>query len=144
MVADILKSSLNAEVLEIKTQDEKKRFGPGKFFWALSLALSKKEPALKPCTVDIGNYDLIILGAPVWAGAPALMMASFLKQTKITGKKVALFCSHGGGAGKALERFKALLPGNTIAGEIDFRNPAKADRGELKLKIGAWARTLGN
>ena len=143
LIADILKSSLNAEVLEIKLQDERKRSRFGKFFWALSLTFSKKKIALKPYTVNIENYDLIILGAPVWAGAPAPIMASFLDQTKITGKKTGLFCTHGGGVRNALEKFETLLPGNTIAGKIDFVNPSQADKAGLKQKIDDWVKTLG-
>ncbi len=70
-------------------------------------------------------------------------MVSFLSARQITGKKLALFCCHGGGKGKALEKLKALLPGNTILGETDFVNPAKKGRAALEEKITAWLTTLG-
>ena len=142
VVADVLKSSLGAEVLEIKTLKNKKRTKVGKFLWGLSLIARKKRPALKPHTVNINDFGLIILGTPVWAWSPSLVMLSFLEKTKISGKKIALFCCHGGGMGKAMEEFKAKLSGNTIVGEIDFANPAHAGGAELNQKIDEWAKTL--
>ncbi|MDR0876702.1 MAG: hypothetical protein LBN21_01510 [Treponema sp.] len=101
-----------------------------------------KNPKLKPYTVSIDDYDLIILGGPVWAGSPAPALQSFLGETKIRGKKLGLFVCHGGGKGKALDTLKALLPGNTIAGETDFVNPAKQDRGTVAKQVGEWVGTL--
>jgi flavodoxin len=142
LVAEKIASCLGAEKLEIKTVDEKKRTGFSKYAWGGSQVFMKKKPALKPYMVEIDKWDLIILGAPVWAASPAPAMISFLSQTKITGKKLALFCCHAGGLGGALEKFKALLPGNIIVGEIDFSKAAQTDPNELKQKIEAWAKTF--
>ena len=142
-VAEMLKSSLNAEILEIKTLDEKKRTGARKMFWGVGQVMFKKKPALKPYSLEINAWDLIILGTPVWAGSPAPAMISFLDKEKISGKKIALFCCHAGGMGEALKKFQALLPGNTVIGEIDFFNPAKAEKTEVKQKVDEWAKTLG-
>ena len=68
------------------------------------------------------------------------VMISFLSWAKISGRKLALFCCHGGGIRKALEKFKAMLPGNTIVGEIDFVSPAKEGRDALKQKIDEWVK----
>jgi flavodoxin len=143
LVAETLKGILNADVLEIKTADTKKRGGLAKFFWGGGQVLMHRKPALLSYAFDAGAYDLIILGSPVWAGSPAPAMESFLGKTKIAGKKIALFVCHAGGKGKALEKFRALVPGNDIAGEIDFINPAEDGGEEMKKKIGAWAKSLG-
>ena len=142
LVANILKTYLGADVLEIKTAESKKRTGFGLYFWGGSQVFMKKKPALKPYTVNIEKYDLVIFGTPVWAGSPAPALVSFLKNTKINGKKIALFCCHGGGIGKAMQKFKALLPENTVIGEIDFKIPARAEGAELEQKIGEWVKLL--
>jgi multimeric flavodoxin WrbA len=100
-----------------------------------------KHPAIQPLSINIASYDLIVLGAPVWASFPAPAMLSFLDTAQIRGKKLALFCCHGGGMGKALEKLKALLAGNTIAGEIDFVNPAKASGG-VPEKLAGWVKGM--
>jgi flavodoxin len=142
LVAEILKAELNADTFRIETLDDKKRKGFALMFWGGSQVFTGKKPPLKPLSVDISAYDLVILGTPVWAGSPSPALASFLDTNSITGKKIALFCCHGGGKGKALDKLKALLNGNTIIGEIDFIVPARMDRAVLKQKIGEWVKTL--
>ena len=142
LVAKTAASVVNADIFEIKTADTRKRKGLAKYLWGGGQALRRKKPALLPLHIDINAYDLVILGTPVWAGCPAPAIVSFLDKTKITGKKVALFCCHGGGKGKVFAKLKALLPGISIAGEIDFVNPAKTESADLKKKLGDWIKTL--
>jgi len=142
LISDILKAELNADVFRIETLDSKIRKGFSLFFWGGGQVFMGKKPPLKPLSVDIGAYDLVIIGTPVWAASPAPAVASFLSKNSITGKKIALFCCHGGGKGKALDKLKALLNGNTFIGEIDFIYPAKTDSAALKQKITEWVKTL--
>ena len=142
LIAEILKTALSADVFEIKTLNEKKRTGFFLYLWGGAQAIFHKKPAIHPVSADLNAYDLIILGSPVWAGSPTPAIVSFLADGKISGKKLALFCCHGGGMGKALAKLKALLPGNTIISEADFKYPAKGDRAALKQKIDEWVKTL--
>ena len=142
MVAGLLKEELNADVFEIKTADSKKRTGFAKFLWGGAQVVVRKKPELLPLDINITSYDMIILGTPVWAASPAPALFSFLDKTKIEGKKIALFCCHAGGKGKALEKFRALLSGNTIVGEIDFNNPASGGSAGLKQKVSEWIKTF--
>jgi len=142
LIAEILKTELNADAFRIETLDDKKRKGFSLFFWGGGQVFMGKKPPLKPLSVDIGSYDLIVFGTPVWAGSPAPAIASFLSKNSISGKKIALFCCHGGGKGKALDKLKALLGGNTFIGETDFVYPTKTDSAALKQKISEWAKTL--
>jgi len=142
LVADAIRDALGADIFRIKTIDTKIRNGFIKYVWGGGQVFMGIKPALEPLSVDIDAYDLIILGTPVWAASPAPAVFSFLSRKKITGKKIALFCCHGGGMGKVFEKFKALLPGNTIIGEIDLKYPAKMDSAELKQKISEWVKTF--
>ncbi|GHV85048.1 hypothetical protein AGMMS50230_06560 [Spirochaetia bacterium] len=134
-------SGKTADIFAIKTLDTKKRTGFSKYVWGGSQVFMHKKPVIQPLAFDAASYSLIILGAPVWAASPAPAMASFLDTAKITGKRIALFCCHAGGPGKALEKFRTLLPGNTFAGELDIFSPAK-DPEALTAKLKAWAETL--
>jgi flavodoxin len=142
LVAELLKAELHADTCEIKTADTKKRTGLAKYVWGGAQVMTHKKPELQPYSIEINAYDLIILGTPVWAGSPAPAMVSFADRTRITGKRIAFFCCHAGGKGGVMDKFKALFPGNELAGEIDFVNPASGNAGELKEKIGEWARSL--
>ena len=140
LVAEHIKTILNAEVFEVKIAIGKKRTGFANFFQGLLLMM--KKPKILPLSVDISAYEQIILGAPVWGGSPASPLVSFLGKTKISGKKIALFCSHGGSMGKTFDKLKALLVGNTIVGEMDIKNPAKQESAALKEKINEWLKGL--
>jgi len=139
--AEIIKSILNADMVRIQTKDEKKRGKIARFFWAGGMMFSKKNPPLKDYQFDPSVYDLIILGAPVWAGSPASPVKTFLSQTPVTGKKTAVFVCHAGGKGEALNTFKSYLTGNDIIGEADFFNPAKNNE-EINKKISDWSNKL--
>jgi flavodoxin len=149
LVAETIKEALGAknpntvELFRIKTVDAKKRSGFAKYAWGGGQVFMHKKPALRPLSVDINACDLIILGTPVWAWSPAPALSSFLSDNKITGKKIALFCCHGGGKGKTFEKIRAMVPGNTIVAEIDFFEPARMNSAELKQKIEDWVKTLG-
>ena len=138
LVAEHINTTLEADVYRLKLKETKKRTGFAKFLYGMALMIKKPEPL--PLSVDINAYELIILGAPVWGGSPASPIVSFLNKTKISGKKVAFFSSHGGGMGKVYEKFRTLLNGNTIVGEIDFKTPAKQESAVLKEQIAEWLK----
>jgi flavodoxin len=149
LVAEELKKALGTapgsgcDTLEIKTQDNAKRSGFAKFLWGGRMVLTHKNPSLMPWNADLDGYDLIILGGPVWAGAPAPALQTFIAEAKPRGKRIGLFLCHAGGPGKALDKLKALLSGNDIAGSIDFQNPGKQDRAATAEQIDNWIKGLG-
>ena len=144
LVAEEIKTQLNADLIRLQTQDEKKRSRFGLFLWGGGMVFLHKKPLLKPYTFDPAAYDLIVIGAPVWAAAPAPPIQTFLSQTNITGKKVALFVCHGGGKGNAQEKFRALLAGNEIVAEMELTEPARGGSEEVKRQVGEWTAIIRN
>jgi flavodoxin len=141
LIAEEIKSKLDADIIRLHTEDEKPRGGFATFFWGIGVMLGTKKAPLKPYTFNPSIYDLIIIGAPVWAGGPARPIRDFLAETAIKGKKIALFVCHGGGAGKAPEQLKALLPGNEISSETNFISPVKNIE-KVKQQAAEWAKGL--
>jgi flavodoxin len=144
LVAKELQKALGGDcaALELRTEDEAKRSGLAKYLWGGRMVLSRANPALKPYDATIDGYDLIILGGPVWAGAPAPALQTFIAETKPEGKRIGLFLCHGGGPGKSFDKLKALLPGNVIAGTLGLVNPGKQDRAAVAQKIEGWVKQL--
>jgi len=103
-VAERIGALMNADLLCLRTKDEKRRCRVGRFFAACAMLLFQRRPALKPFDFDPTAYDLIIIGAPVWAASPAPPVQTFLSQVGITGKKGGSFClscrRHGNGLGE--------------------------------------------
>jgi hypothetical protein len=123
--------------VRLATNDDRKRGGFAKYVWGGKQVFFGARPELKPYSVDAGLYETVIIGTPVWAWSYAPAIGTFLEGTKIAGKRVALFCCHGGGPGRTLEKLKAALPGNTFVGETDFRQPLKYRQG-VDEKLNAW------
>ncbi|MDR1949162.1 MAG: NAD(P)H-dependent oxidoreductase [Spirochaetaceae bacterium] len=141
-IAEEIKKILGADLLRLETVDEKRRAGLAKYVWGGRQVFTKAKPPLKPYAADIDAYDLIIIGAPVWAGSPAPALNSFLAQTRIANKKLALFCCCGGGKGAFFDKLKAALPGNTFAGEIAFTNPGKEDPQKAREQLKGWLKII--
>ena len=140
LAAEEIKTQLNADMIRLQTKDEKKRSGFAKFFWGGGMVFLHRKPPLKPYTFDPAAYDLIIIGAPIWAASPAPPIKTFLSETNITGKKIALFVCQAGSNEGALDKFKSMLPGNEIVAAIDFISPANSGGEELKLKVAEWLK----
>ncbi|MCL2137977.1 MAG: flavodoxin [Treponema sp.] len=143
-IAECLGKCLDADVIRLLLKDEKKRKGFFKFFWGGTMVVFNKKPALKPVNFDPAPYDLIIIGSPVWAGTFAPPIKTFLAETGITGKKLALYTCFAGNAGKSLINLKALLPGNVFLGEIGFKNPASGNREEIQQQINEWVLQMNS
>ena len=79
-------------------------------------------PALKGAPPDLAPYNLILVGGPVWWYTVPAPLMKFLEQTDFMGKRVAAFCTHGGGPGDYLDDFKTqaknavVLSGITLWG----------------------------
>ncbi|MDR0442842.1 MAG: flavodoxin [Treponema sp.] len=132
---------LKADLLQIQPVKERRALKFWKIIVGVGQVMFNKKPALKPYSFNSSDYDLIILGTPVWAGSPAPAIKSFLSQEKLSGKKLALFACHAGGPGDVMQKLKAELKDNTIVSEIDFLNPA-SEQEKAKQKIEEWVKTL--
>jgi flavodoxin len=139
--AQVLQKALDAALFEIKTLDTKKRKGLFKYLWGGKQVMMGVKPEIGKLAFDPASYDLIILGTPVWAGSPAPAMVSFLEAHPIGEKRTALYVCHAGGKGRALEKFRALLPGAALTGELDLVNPA-AKPEPARQALEAWAKSL--
>lgn len=46
---------------------------------------------------DMDSYDTVLLGTPNWFNTVAPPVASFLADSNMSGKRISLFCTNGGG-----------------------------------------------
>lgn len=80
-------------------------------------------PELVDTDIDLGKYDVIFLGYPIWFGTYALPVASLLKSVSFEGKKVVPFCTFGsGGLGASAENLRKALPGADVQPGYGVRN----------------------
>lgn len=137
-VAERLASACGADLLELKPVKDIKGGKASKYFWGGRQVIFGTRPELLPPDKDPGNYELLIMGTPVWAGNYTPAFRTFLSEAGFKGKKIALFCCHEGGPGKTLENMEKSLADNEIIETAGFLNAHK-DRDNLGAAIDAWA-----
>lgn len=86
-VARALAEALQGDLEEIKCNEYKSLFS---VFW-YGLFLRKRPLTLKPLNFNPGSYDLVIIGAPTWAGRPPLPVKVYLDQYQNQLPRVAFF-----------------------------------------------------
>jgi len=103
-------------------------------------ALARKSPAIMPIARNPGDYPLVILGTPVWAGRLSSPMRSYLEANKARLRQVAAFCTMGGSGGdKVLDEIAALCGKPLLARMVLTDHEIEADRDQEK--IGRFIRT---
>jgi len=86
-------------IYEVK--EAKERSVLGSLVWGCWHAMRRKASEVKPIKVDLGSYDRIIIGAPIWADYPAPAFYAIVERLP-AGKEVELFfCSGGGDSSKS-------------------------------------------
>jgi len=98
------------------------------------------KPELKTKIEEIGTYDVIFVGTPVWWGTMAGPVKSFLSQYDLSGKTIAPFVTHeGSGLGRSASDIGALCPHSTILnGLAVWGKNVKTAQDE----VSAWLRRL--
>jgi len=139
-IAESLRDTIEADILELKPIKELKANSGTRFMWGGYQSTMKKKPELMDFDINPLEYDLIILGTPVWAWNISPPMRSFLSKFDLTGKNVALWMCHAGDGIKAMERFKEALKNANIVESISFQQPLKKESDENKEKAIGWIK----
>lgn len=142
LIAEAIAEAINADTLALKPVKELNPESGMRFFWGGAQSTMKKKPKLKEFDINPIDYELIILGTPVWAWKFSPPIRSFLSKFDLSGKNIALWtCSAGDGV-KAMSGFKEALKDANIIGEIRFKEPKQHRPDEAKEKAIAWAKKI--
>ena len=99
------------------------------------------KPALKGPLPDLAGYDIVFIGSPNWWGTYAPAVGSFVAQSPLQGKTVALFFTHGGGGMQNCARdLQKQISGATLAQPAAF--PGRSG-GASPEALDKWLKLLG-
>lgn len=138
-VAETIAAEIGADVEEVI--DLKKRTGALAYLSGGSDARRGKETEIAPTKKVSSDYDLIIVGTPIWAGRPAPAITTYLKKNDLSDKKIAVFFTQGGKKPQGIEQTKALMPNSNFVGEIFLVNPL-GNKEDSEKQIITWCKTL--
>jgi len=141
-IAEALRDSVEADILELKPIKELTADKGTRFMWGGIQSTMKKTPELMDFDINPLEYDLVILGTPVWAWNISPPMRSFLSKFDLTGKNVALWMCHAGDGIKAMIRFKEILKSANIVESITFQQPLKNDSDTNKERAIDWIKSV--
>jgi flavodoxin len=98
-------------------------------------AMKRKKTEIKPVNAQPGNYDKIIIMAPIWAGYPVSAINSVIEILPKDKEVEVIMVSGGGGSKKSAEGTKALIvkQGCRITGYTDLQ--AKRKNNEVTAEI---------
>jgi len=139
-VAEKVATELKADIEEVV--DLKNRSGRIGFLKAGYDATRDNETKIRETEKSPSDFDLIIIGTPIWNSRPASAIRTYLKKKDLSEKKVAIFCTNEGmGNEKALERIKSLISAGNIVGEFVVSKVLE-NREENEGKISDWCNNL--
>jgi flavodoxin len=139
-LADFLAEKLGAEIEEIK--DTVNRAGAVGYMLAGRDAMQRKLTKLEPLKLNPADFDLVIIGTPVWAWNMSAPIRTYLIEHKDQFKQVAFFCTMGSngdeGTFKEMGEITGKKPVAVLAlktKEVVDNSLAKAEKflGEINL-----------
>ena len=138
--AEKIASELRADIEEIV--DLKNRKGLIGFLKSGYEATTEKETEIGEMKKVPSDYDLIVVGTPVWNSRPSSPIRTYLSRNDLSGKKVAIFCTKDGeGEAKAIERTKSLIPNANFVGDLVV-SKALENQEKNESKISDWCSRL--
>lgn len=117
MISNEISKRLNADVEEVV--DVKDRKGYLNLLKSITETISEKESKIHDLKYDPEDYDLVIIGTPVWASRIAPPIITFLKNNRTRFNNVAFFYTQTGAsknlAFEQMEKFSEAFPINTLS-----------------------------
>lgn len=92
--AGLISSALQCTKEEIIDTDG--REGVFGFIRSIYHTAIKQKAEIKPLSNDPSDYGMVVIGTPVWGGAPSAAVRTYLSQNAGRFKNVAFFCTAGG------------------------------------------------
>lgn len=142
-LADLLASLLHATVVRIReSKGPKVRLGVHGYVRSLVDVLRRRSARLLPDAQDLGEYDVVVVGTPVWASRVSTPVSTWLVANQHQLRHVAFFCSLGGrGSESAFAQMQADSGKSPIATcAVTTRD---LNRGDDYVRLEAFARKIG-
>lgn len=92
---------------------------------------SDARPDIEPIALNIAQYDVILLGYPIWWGQCPPPVRTFLQNNNLSGKTIIPFCTSGStGISGSLSKIRELCPNSSI--KSGFRGTSSATDSQIR------------
>lgn len=141
-IGDAIAKELGSDILELKLEKEVDNKDYMKKYLGEKQVLMKTTPLLKPFDKDPTEYDILIIGTPIWSGTYAPALRTFFKSIKINDKQIALYYCFTVKRGRIFRHLKKALKGNKIIESIGFKDPLKEDKNHALKRVQRWVQKI--
>ena len=140
-VAEVIREKLKCDIEEIISVEDRK--GVRGYLLSGREASRKILTEIKPLQKNIPDYDLVILGTPIWAWKMSSPIRTVLENNKSKFKKLAAFCTMGGsGDIKTFAEIEEICSAKLIASMSLITTDVLADK--FKDKVESYCATIIN
>jgi flavodoxin len=124
VVAGVVQRALNADLFEIRPTTPY----PEDYLETVEKARDERdrglEPKLAAIVPDIGQYETVYLGFPIWGETAPPLIRSFLRAHNVSGKNLIPLITHGGyGLGTSLSVLANHAPGARLLPRFTMQAP---------------------
>ena len=142
-IAKMVKDKLNCDILEIKTVIPYSEDYDSVVNDEQNSEASNHLPEIQNIDVNLGEYDQIIIGTPVWWYRPVPAIRTFLTQNDLSGKKIIPFATNAGWLGKTFKEIESLCPNSNIEKGMNIVFKSYSDQLVTdESEIDNWINTL--
>ncbi len=101
---------------------------------------AKARPELKEKVINMGAYDVTLLGYPIWWGTPPMPVFTFLESYDFSGKIIVPFCTHeGSGLGHSEKDIIKACPKATVLEGIAIHGTSASS---AHSQVSSWINKL--
>ncbi|WP_099468944.1 flavodoxin family protein [Konateibacter massiliensis] len=144
-VAEKISKQTGAEELRLIPKKDYPTGKISKFFWGGKSVTFGEKPKLESYDFKEDEYDVVIIGTPVWASSFTPPIKTFLAEHNLAGKKVALFaCQMGNDAEKCFDKLKKEIGDCEILATLALTDPGKNRTNENQLQIDTFCYNILN
>lgn len=148
IIAERIKEKLNCDIVEIQPKEAY----PDDYQYVVDMSEMMQdkqyiEPEIKPLNADLGCYDIIVLGTPLWWYTMAAPIRTFLKTNDLSGKIIVPFATNAGWLGHTFKDIKELCPNSKVVNELSIKFTEDYTENKLvtlEKKIDDWIEKIKN
>lgn len=124
-IADGLNADLYEIVPEVPYTSEDLNYNDSSSRTTIEMENPDSRPAISGSVSDMGQYDIVFIGYPIWWGEAPRIVSTFLESYDFTGKTLVPFCtSNSSGMGSSASNLRSLadsaswLSGRRFSGNV--------------------------
>lgn len=141
-VAEQLAAGLNADLYEIVPEepytDADLDYHDDNSRTTIEMNDPEARPEISGSVENMEQYDIVLLGYPIWWGEAPRILSTFMERYDFSGKTIVPFCTSGGsGIGSSAEALEALTPG------AQWLSGTRFNGDESQAAIMEWVNGLG-